>query len=98
MVKKSWSSYPPPPPNSVQVYHTKHTPTEQVVREASPLEGYNYAKLICNRADNERVVGLHYLGPNAGTEVIMVTREILVTKLLERYGLLLFERKLSSLV
>ncbi|KAL5266697.1 hypothetical protein ACHWQZ_G003913 [Mnemiopsis leidyi] len=51
---------------NVEVYHTKHTPTEQVVREASALEGYNYAKLICNRADNERVVGLHYLGPNAG--------------------------------
>ena len=25
-----------------------------------------YCKLICNLQDNERVVGFHYLGPNAG--------------------------------
>lgn len=25
-----------------------------------------YAKVICNKLDNERVVGIHYLGPNAG--------------------------------
>lgn len=52
--------------DNIEVYHTKHTPTEQVVREASPLEEYNYAKLVCNKAENERIVGLHYLGPNAG--------------------------------
>lgn len=25
-----------------------------------------YAKLVCNKADNERVIGFHYLGPHAG--------------------------------
>ena len=25
-----------------------------------------YAKLICNKADKERVIGLHVCGPNAG--------------------------------
>ena len=30
-----------------------------------------YFKLISNKLDNERVVGLHYLGPNAG-EIIQV--------------------------
>jgi pyruvate/2-oxoglutarate dehydrogenase complex dihydrolipoamide dehydrogenase (E3) component len=28
-----------------------------------------YAKLVCNKAEDERVVGIHFLGPNAG-EVI----------------------------
>ena len=25
-----------------------------------------YAKLVINKADNNRVLGLHFLGPNAG--------------------------------
>jgi thioredoxin reductase (NADPH) len=25
-----------------------------------------YAKLVCNKADNEKIVGFHYLGPHAG--------------------------------
>ncbi len=25
-----------------------------------------YAKLVCNKADDHRVVGFHYLGPEAG--------------------------------
>ena len=25
-----------------------------------------FFKLICNKNDDERVVGIHYLGPNAG--------------------------------
>ena len=28
-----------------------------------------YAKLVVNKADNNRVVGLHYLGPEAGEVV-----------------------------
>jgi len=52
--------------DNIEVYHTLHTPTEQVVREPSELDGYNYAKLVVNIADNERILGLHYLGPNAG--------------------------------
>ena len=29
-------------------------------------ENVCYAKLICNKADKERVVGFHVCGPNAG--------------------------------
>jgi pyruvate/2-oxoglutarate dehydrogenase complex dihydrolipoamide dehydrogenase (E3) component len=29
-------------------------------------EGFCYAKLVVNKADNNRVVGFHFLGPNAG--------------------------------
>ncbi len=25
-----------------------------------------YVKIICDKADDERVLGIHYLGPNAG--------------------------------
>jgi len=25
-----------------------------------------YYKIICNKKDDERIVGIHYLGPNAG--------------------------------
>lgn len=25
-----------------------------------------YAKIVCNKADNDKVVGFHFLGPNAG--------------------------------
>ena len=28
-----------------------------------------YAKLVCNKLEDQRVIGIHYLGPNAG-EVI----------------------------
>jgi len=52
--------------DNIEVYHTLHLPTEQVVREPSERDGYNYAKLICLKTENERVIGLHYLGPNAG--------------------------------
>lgn len=51
---------------NIEVYHSKHAPTEQVLREASEIDGYNYAKLICNKAEGEKILGLHYLGPNAG--------------------------------
>lgn len=27
---------------------------------------YSYAKVIVNKQDNKRVVGIHYVGPNAG--------------------------------
>lgn len=29
-------------------------------------EGDCYAKLVVNKKDNDRVIGFHYLGPNAG--------------------------------
>ena len=49
---------------SCQVYHSYFKPLEWTV----PHRGDNacYAKLICNKLDSERVVGLHVCGPNSG--------------------------------
>jgi len=49
---------------SIEVYHTYFTPLELTL----PHRGENscYAKLICNKDDDERVVGLHICGPQAG--------------------------------
>uniref|UniRef100_A0AAQ5XDB9 thioredoxin-disulfide reductase (NADPH) n=1 Tax=Amphiprion ocellaris TaxID=80972 RepID=A0AAQ5XDB9_AMPOC len=48
----------------VSVYHSLFWPLEFTV----PGRDNNrcYGKLICNRLDNDRVIGFHYLGPNAG--------------------------------
>jgi len=49
---------------NLEVYHSYFKPLEWTV----PHRGDNacYAKLICNKKDSERVVGLHVCGPNAG--------------------------------
>ncbi|XP_043375627.1 thioredoxin reductase 3 isoform X2 [Dermochelys coriacea] len=49
---------------NVEVYHTLFWPLEWTV----PNRDNNmcYAKIICNKHDNNRVVGFHVLGPNAG--------------------------------
>jgi len=49
---------------NLEVYHTYIKPLEWTVAERE--ENVCYAKLICNKLDNERVVGFHILGPNAG--------------------------------
>ncbi|EDO38228.1 predicted protein [Nematostella vectensis] len=49
---------------NVEVYHTLFQPLEYTVAQRSKDDCY--AKLICNKADSERVVGFHVLGPNAG--------------------------------
>ncbi|XP_062356899.1 thioredoxin reductase 3 isoform X2 [Cinclus cinclus] len=50
--------------SSRKVYHTLFWPLEWTV----PGRDNNtcYAKIICNKQDNNRVIGLHVLGPNAG--------------------------------
>src|SRR5690349_9046030 len=50
-----------------KVYHAYFKPLEWTVvhREDNAC----YAKVICNKKDNERIVGIHFLGPHAG-EVI----------------------------
>ena len=55
------------PNKGIEVYHTYFTPLEWTV----PHRGENaaYAKVICDKADNERVVGLHIAGPGAGEMV-----------------------------
>ena len=49
---------------NIEVFHSYYKPLEWTV----PHRGDNacYAKLVCNIADNMRVVGLHICGPNAG--------------------------------
>nr|XP_023668375.1 thioredoxin reductase 1, cytoplasmic [Paramormyrops kingsleyae] len=50
--------------DDVEVYHTSYCPLEWALpgREKHSC----YAKVICHTPDNERVVGIHVLGPNAG--------------------------------
>lgn len=46
------------------MYHSLFWPLEFTV----PNRDNNkcYSKIICNKLDNDRVIGFHYLGPNAG--------------------------------
>ncbi|XP_019345249.1 thioredoxin reductase 1, cytoplasmic isoform X2 [Alligator mississippiensis] len=50
--------------NNIEVYHSFFWPLEWTV----PGRDNNkcYAKIICNIQDNERIIGFHVLGPNAG--------------------------------
>lgn len=50
--------------SNVEVYHSRLFPLEWTI--AHRPENACYAKLVCNKADSNRVVGFHYLGPNAG--------------------------------
>ncbi|KRZ14717.1 Thioredoxin reductase 2, mitochondrial [Trichinella zimbabwensis] len=51
-------------PNKIEVYHASFKPLEfippQRVRETC------YLKVICTHAEPQQVLGLHYIGPNAG--------------------------------
>eukprot|EP01062_Namystynia_karyoxenos_P069321 TRINITY_DN64835_c0_g1_i1.p2 TRINITY_DN64835_c0_g1~~TRINITY_DN64835_c0_g1_i1.p2 ORF type:complete len:597 (+),score=228.23 TRINITY_DN64835_c0_g1_i1:273-2063(+) len=49
---------------NIEVYHQMFRPLEW----ALPKRGENrcFMKLVCNKADSERVVGFHVLAPNAG--------------------------------
>jgi len=49
---------------NIEVYHSYFKPLEFTVPERPDNECY--IKLIVNKADNERVIGMHILGPNAG--------------------------------
>ncbi|CAL1527071.1 unnamed protein product [Lymnaea stagnalis] len=49
---------------NIEVYHSFFMPLEWTVPHRE--ENTCYAKLICNKADHERVIGFHVLGPNAG--------------------------------
>jgi len=50
--------------SDLEVYHTNFWPLEWTV--AHREDNVCYAKLICVKSQNEKVVGFHYLGPNAG--------------------------------
>lgn len=47
----------------IEVYHSEFTPLEYTM---SHRNDKCYAKVIVNYRDKERVIGFHYLGPNAG--------------------------------
>lgn len=49
---------------NIEVYHSNFWPLEWTV--AHRPHDVCYAKLICNKADKERVIGFHVAGPNAG--------------------------------
>jgi len=49
---------------NLEVYHQNFWPLEWTVSHRP--ENSCYLKLICNKLQKEKVVGLHYLGPNAG--------------------------------
>jgi len=48
----------------IEVYHQSFWPLEWTV--AHRPDNSCYCKLICSKSQNEKVVGFHYLGPNAG--------------------------------
>jgi len=50
--------------DALEIYHSHF----QALEHSLPKRDQNrcYSKLICVKADKERVVGLHYFGPNAG--------------------------------
>ncbi|XP_071374668.1 thioredoxin reductase 3 isoform X2 [Centroberyx affinis] len=50
--------------STLKVYHSLFWPLEFTL----PNRDNNkcYSKIICNKLDNDRVIGFHYLGPNAG--------------------------------
>jgi len=49
---------------NIEVYHSYYKPLEWTVSHRE--DNACYVKIICNKADGERVVGYHVLGPNAG--------------------------------
>ena len=49
------------------MYHSEYTPLEWTVSARG--EERCYAKLICDRTDGDRVVGLHLVGENAAEVV-----------------------------
>ncbi|CAI5981728.1 unnamed protein product, partial [Closterium sp. NIES-64] len=59
-------------PDNIEVYHSYFKPLEwQVNHEESNGVSHRednvcYAKLVCNKLDSDRVLGLHVVGPNAG--------------------------------
>jgi len=50
--------------DDIEVYHTNFQPLE--VNLPKRDENKSYCKLVCLKSENERVVGFHYVGPNAG--------------------------------
>ncbi|XP_075880819.1 thioredoxin reductase 3 isoform X2 [Nelusetta ayraudi] len=65
---------------NLEVFHTLFWPLEYTV--ANRDNNKCYGKVICNKLDSDRVIGFHYLGPNAGevTQGFSVAMKCGVTK------------------
>ncbi|XP_045164939.2 thioredoxin reductase 1, cytoplasmic-like isoform X2 [Mercenaria mercenaria] len=65
---------------NIEVYHTHFRPLEWTVPHRE--DNACYAKLVCLKPDDMRVVGLHVLGPNAGeiTQGYAVAMKLNATK------------------
>jgi thioredoxin reductase (NADPH) len=50
---------------NLEVFHVHWKPLKWSVMDETP-SSLPYCKLICNKTDNLRVLGFHFLGPNAG--------------------------------
>jgi len=50
---------------SLEVYHTNYTPLEWSIVDTRP-DNSCYCKVLCDKDDDLRIVGLHIAGPNAG--------------------------------
>jgi len=53
--------------DTIEVFHTNFTPLEATVPHR--LDNGCFAKIVCNRYDSMRVLGIHIMGPNAGEVV-----------------------------
>ena len=67
---------------NLNCYHTAFQPLEWQYFKMRPDGTMCYIKVICNKLDNDRVVGFHLLSPNAGevTQGIGVAMKIGLTK------------------
>ena len=58
--------------DNIVVYHGQFIPLEDAIPKLHHFDAHgkeypwSYAKLVCNKADNNRVLGFHVLSPNAG--------------------------------
>jgi len=51
--------------DSLEVYHQNFTPLEWALPEERP-KNFCYLKVLVDKTDDERVIGMHIVGPNAG--------------------------------
>jgi len=49
---------------AIEIYHKEFTPLEWSLTEKRSIQGRT--KVIVNKEDNQKVVGIHYVGPHAG--------------------------------
>jgi thioredoxin reductase (NADPH) len=52
--------------DNVEVFHVHWKPLHWVIVTDKDTSVLPYCKLVCNKKENLKVVGFHYLGPNAG--------------------------------